>query len=295
MSLIHRSIVAGAMLSLAAPGIACDPQISRIDGPINDSYEPFSPDAATYPLNITIRNRGEAACDLRAVAIGTLSGARRLVGSSARAQLGYEIFGDQAIRLPNEQAAGFGLPIAIAGRQEVMLRLQVRVGPGQVVPSGHYDENVELLLLDRAGEVREQRRFPLSVRVEARAQVNLAGTAGVFSTGSRSAVLDLGELRDNTSNSVFIQLRSNEPVRVRLQSQNKGELVNVTQPGERIPYQLVVDGTRIDMSGPAQLRRSPPRSLDGASYRTVATVPVVGNRFAGEYRDLISISVEATP
>lgn len=295
MSLIPRSVVMGALLACAAPAIACDPQISRIDGPLNDNYEPFSPDAATYPLNITIRNRGDSACDLRAVAIGTLSGARRLVGSSSRAQLGYEIFGDQAIRLPNEQSPGFGLPVVVPARQELVLRLQVRVRPGQVVPSGHYDENVELLLLDRAGTVREQRRFPLSVRVEARAQVNLAGTAGVFSTGSRSAVLDLGELRDGTSNYIFIQLRSNEQVRVRVQSQNKGKLVNVTQPNERIPYQLVVDGTPLDLSGTSILRRSPPRSLDGASYRAVATVPVIGNRYAGEYRDLISISVEATP
>lgn len=295
MSLVHRFLVTGALLCCAAPAIACDPQISRVDGPVNDSYEPFSPDAATYPLNITIRNRSEAACDLRAVAIGTMSGYRRLIGSSSREQLGYEIFGDQAIRLPNEQSPGFGLPVLIGGRQEVTLRLQVRVRPGQVVPSGIYDENVELLLLDRAGDVREQRRFPLRVRVEARAQVNLVGTAGVFSNGARSAVLDLGELKDGTSNSIFIQLRANEPVRMRLQSQNRGELVNVDQASERIPYQLVVDGTVVDMSGPANLRRAPPRSLDGASYRAIATVPVVGNRFAGEYRDLISISVEATP
>ena len=295
MSLVHRSIMTAAILGFAAPALACDPQISRVDGPVNDSYEPFSPDAATYPLNITITNRDEAACDLRAVAIGTMSGARRLIGASSRAQLGYEIFGEQVIRLPNEQAPGFGLPILIAGRQEIVLRLQVRVRPGQVVPSGIYDENVELLLLGSTGDVREQRRFPLRLRVEARAQVNLAGTAGIFSNGARSAVLDLGELKDGTANSIFIQLRANEPVRVRLLSQNKGDLINVEQPKERIPYQLVVDGTPVDMSGPADLRRSPPRSLDGASYRAVATVPVVGNRFAGEYRDLISISVEATP
>lgn len=295
MSLVHRSLVSAVLLCCAAPALACDPQISRVDGPVNDSYEPFSPDAATYPLTITITNRDEAACDLRAVAIGTMSGARRLIGPSSRERLNYEIFGDQAIRLPNEQASGFGLPIMIGGQQEVTLRLQVRVAPGQVVASGSYDENVELLLLDRGGEVREQRRFPLRVRVEARAQVNLAGTAGVFSNGSRSALLDLGELRDGSSNAVFIQLRSNEPVRVRLQSQNKGELVNVEQPGERIPYEFVVDGTAVALSAPANLRRAPPRSLDGASYRAVATVPVVGNRFAGEYRDLITVSVEATP
>jgi hypothetical protein len=295
MSFMHRSLVTGALLCCSVPAIACDPQISRVDGPVNDSYEPFSPDAATYPLNITITNRGEAACDLRAVAIGTVSGARRLIGSSSREQLGYEIFGDQAIRLPNEQAPGFGIPILVAGRQEIVLRLQVRVRPGQVVPSGHYDENVELLLLDRTGEVREQRRFPLSVRVEARAQVNLAGTAGVFSSGARSAILDLGEMKDGTSNAIFIQLRANEPVRVKLHSQNRGELINVGQPDERIPYELVVDGTPVDLSAPATLRRAPPRSLDGASYRAIATVPVVGNRFAGEYRDLIAVSVEAAP
>lgn len=295
MSLVHRSLVIGALLCCAAPALACDPQIRRVDGPVNDSYEPFAPDAATYPLNITIANRGDTVCDLRAVAIGTMSGARRLVGSGSRAQLGYEIYGDQAIRLPNEQAPGFGLPIMLGGRQETVLRLQVRVRPGQVVPSGHYDENVELLLLGTGGDVREQRRFPLSVRVEARAQVSLAGTAGIFSSGARSAVLDLGELKDNTTNSIFIQLRANEPVRVRLQSQNKGELVHVGQSDQRIPYELAVDGTPIDMAGPVTLRRSPPRSLDGAAYRAIVTVPVVGNRFAGEYRDLVAINVEATP
>lgn len=295
MTKIHRSVLGLTLMLCPVAGLACNPQVSRVDAPLNDSYEPFALEAATYPLNITIRNRGDTACDLRAVAIGTSSGARRLIGSSSREQLNYEIFGDQAIRLPNEQSPGFGLPVSLAANQETVLRLQVRVRPGQVVPSGHYDENVQLLLLDRAGAVQEDRRFPLSVRVEPRAQVNIAGTAGIFSTGVRSAVLDLGELSDGSSNYIFLQFRSNESVRIRLNSQNNGVLRNVALPKEQIGYQLVVDGTLVDLTGPVTLRRSPPRSLDGASYRAVVTVPVVGFKFAGEYRDLITVSVDATP
>lgn len=293
MKVLLAAVMVVALLVGTPSAQACDPQISRVAAPRNDAYEPFSPDATIYPLEVTISNRADQACELKALAIGGSSGNRKMTGSASGAPLVYEILGAHGVRLPNEQDSGFGVPVALGPNAETILRLQVRVPAGQVVPSGHYDENIQLRLVGQTGGVRADRRLPLSVQVQSRAQVNLAGTASVFNAGVRSAVLSLGELTDGSTNQIFIQLRANEPVRVRLDSRNRGMLAHVGMKSEVIPYTLVVDGTPANLAGPFFLTRSPRRTLEGASYRAVATVPKVGNKFAGEYRDLIVISVDA--
>ena len=294
--MIYRAILASALcLAMLVPTLAeaCDAQVTTASGPRNEAYEPFSPDPAIYPLDITIRNRSDDQCELFASIVGESSGNRRLKGSSTGEYLDYEIVTVQGMRVAAEPGASFGLPTQLAPHQELRLRLQVKLPPGQVNSSGHYDEIVRLRFFDSVGALKEERTIPISVRVQPRAQVSIAGTATSFGQGYRNAVLRLGNLENGVSNHVYLLLRSNETVRVNLNSANRGELRSVSNLGDGVPYTLSIDGVQVSLSQPVILTRIPPRSLDGASYRMVATVPEVGNRYAGEYRDVITINVDA--
>lgn len=290
---IRGAVVAGLLTVGSAAG-ACEPQIGRIIAPLNDPYEPFAPEISIYPLDIDVRNRSDAACDLRLIALSEVAGQRRLIGSSSRQPLGYELTSGSGTQLPNENEASFGLPVLIPANAERRVRLELRLNPGQVVRAGHYDDQLRLQLQSAGGAtLTNVRRTPVSVRVPPRAQVNVAGTAGAFASGLRSSVLDLGDLSGGSRGRVYLQVRSNEAVRIRLVSQNRGVLRHTTIADQTIPYQFSVDGSAVDLRGPTRLVRSPPRTLDGAAYLGVATVAPVSNRFAGEYRDVITITVDA--
>lgn len=289
-----RSAFVAALFASGSAAAACEPQISRIIAPLNDPYEPFAPEISIYPLDIDIRNRSDSACDLRLIALSDVAGQRRLIGSSGRQPLGYELTSGSGTRLPNESDASFGLPVLIPANAERRVRMEVRINPGQVVRAGHYDDQLRLSLLSASGAtLTNVRRTPVSVRVPARAQVNVAGTSGSFASGLRSSVLDLGDMSGGSRGRVYIQVRANEAVRIRLVSQNRGVLRHVSIADQAVPYQFTVDGTPIDLRGAAQLVRSPPRTLDGAAYLGVATVAPVSNRYAGEYRDVITVTVDA--
>jgi hypothetical protein len=273
---------------------ACNPQIDRVDAPRNDPYDPFSPNVSIFSLDVNIRNRGDSPCDLRFVALSESAGQRQLEGSSSRALLQYDLIAENSVRLPNEAATSFAFPLQIPANGKQVVRLQMRINPGRVVPSGHFHDHLRLRLVDPAGsQVTNERRLPVSVRVQPRAQVNMAGSSSNFSAGVRSANLDLGELSRGATGRVSIQVRSNEPVRIRIESSNRGQLRHIAEPTSVIPYHLSVDGSRIDLSNSVTLSRKPAMSLDGSAYEAIARVDPVSGAVAGEYRDLITISVDA--
>lgn len=283
-----------ALIGAATPAKACDPQVTRVSAPRNDPYEPFSPDVATYSLDIDVRNRSDRRCDFRLVALSDSAGPRMLFGTRSGEKLAYDLTFGSGIRIPNEQAGSFGAPVSLGPNSEQTLRLQLRINPGQVVGSGHFDEQLRLRLVDNVGNLlANERRIPVSVRVQSRAQVNIAGSAGNFSSGMKSATLNLGSIERGATGRIFIQVRANEPVVLRIESQNGGILRHVSARDQSVPYAFSVDGRRLNLSGPASLTKRPPRSLDGAAYEAITTVNPVQGRLAGEYRDVVTISVDA--
>lgn len=281
--------------AVVTPAWACDPQVSRVSAPRNAPYEPFAPDVAVYSLDIDIRNRDDDRCELQLVALSTSPGQRNLIGSAGGGRLAYDLTIGTGLRIPNEEAATFGAPIVLTPKAEQTVRLQLRINPGQVVPSGHYDEQLRLRIISKSGGVRtNERQVPVSVQVQSRAQVNIAGTAGNFSAGVRSARLDLGSLERGATGRMFIQVRANEPVTLRLESLNRGRLTHVQAADQSIHYEFSVDGQRINLAAPTILSRRPPRTLDGAAYEARTTVAPVEGRLAGEYRDVVTVSVDAT-
>ena len=92
-------------------------------------------------------------------------------------------------------------------------------------------------------------------------------------------------------------VRSNSTYSVSLQSAGKGVMTHIDrQVSSTVPYTLHFDGLLIGLGGnqPTEVVTSaPPTSPSGWPYRTIVTIGDVGFPSAGDYEDVITISLSA--
>lgn len=131
----------------------------------------------------------------------------------------------------------------------------------------------------------------LTLHSIARAQANLAGSAGSYENGSDAAVIDLGELKTGGTGRAFLQLRGNTAAHISFRSENRGMLVNEAAPQSAIRYGLTLAGTSVDLSSITNRTVDPPASLRGSSLELGVTVGDVKGALAGRYSDTITIDV----
>jgi spore coat protein U-like protein len=287
--LVLLALLLGAIPSAASA--ACDPRIDRGRAFPTAEYDPF--DAGTTVINFTvsIRNRSSDACTLR-LAVSGAPGTRFL---RAHDQIIYTIATSSGEVVRNEGTWEYGVPVNLAGDGTATVPLQIRIQPGQIVRHGPYNDQLELDLFTGPGTPADQNvQLPSQVRVPARAQINVAGADSPFGTGPAVRTINFGDLAEGAERRVFIQLRSNTRATITATSERRGFLVNEELgPDARVPYTVTIDGALMNLAaGPAQLRRRPPLTLDGVNYEMVGRIGAVGERFAGTYRDTITLTVE---
>jgi hypothetical protein len=286
-------LLALAALAAALPGTAgaqCRPDIK--DGRIlaASEYDPFHPAATEIPIEVRIHNAGNSACSLRMTVTGN-PGLRFLRGWR---EVRYEVTtpGGQIIR--NEDASAYGVPVSIAANTQTLVPLLIRVAPGQLVQGGPYHDLLELQLHLGAGSpVGKEVSLPATIDVDTRAQINISGTDTVFGGGPALQTIDFGDLYPGSERRAFLQLRANSLARVTISSLNRGMLVNAALGADaKIPYKLTIDGQSVDLArGDAELARRPPLTIDGVNYEMIAQIQNFTDKFAGIYRDVISMTV----
>ncbi|MCU0948302.1 MAG: hypothetical protein MUF47_08635, partial [Porphyrobacter sp.] len=86
-----------------------------------------------------------------------------------------------------------------------------------------------------------------------------------------------------------VYYQSNAAASITIQSQNRGRLVHTVQgPSRAIPYRLTYDGVPVNLSAGAQISR-PFRGLAGLREEMVLEVVPGTDRFAGDYRDVLTL------
>jgi spore coat protein U-like protein len=103
--------------------------------------------------------------------------------------------------------------------------------------------------------------------------------------------MDFGILETDESQRIYLQVRANTTVAIELSSENEGVLKLDGAPGAApIEYSLTFDGERGSGSS-WRTSRTPPLTLAGASYPIDVQIGAVEGRFAGRYRDTVTITV----
>lgn len=107
--------------------------------------------------------------------------------------------------------------------------------------------------------------------------------------GAMTRDLSFGEVSAGSVIRTAVFYQSNAAASITIQSQNRGRLVHTVQgPLRAIPYSLTYDGIAVNLSSGAQINR-PFRGLLSVREEMVLEVARGTNRFAGDYRDVLTL------
>lgn len=111
--------------------------------------------------------------------------------------------------------------------------------------------------------------------------------------GATTRDLSFGEVTRGSVLRTAVFYQSNAAVSITVTSQNRGRLVHDDGPGvPPIAYSLFYDGARVDLSSPSQINH-PFRGLAATRDEMVLEVPPGDARFAGNYRDVLTLNYTA--
>lgn len=283
-------VAAGVFLALAGPAVACDlvvesPPAVRIE------YNPFAVGESTGPLDIEFQNRSDAACEL----------SLRLVDDIGDPQPVIDLGGVAVEFRPREASGLFRRDVepgvfllSVAGNETVRAEIDAAVVHNAVVEAGDHGADLRLAVLGPGGEPAVPTvPLHLILRSAPRAQVNIAGSAGAFGSGSSVEVVDFGLAATGVTRRVFVQVRANAESTLTVRSQHHGVMrhLEMGEAGTVVAYALELDGQPVDLSETWTRLVDPPRTLEGVSLPMDFTLGSVTGQMSGRYEDLITIDI----
>lgn len=299
LSMAPGALALAAALALVAPqtaSAACDVEIQSIEPVPTIVYDPFDNDTETEDFKVTVRNKGNDDCTLSLAVAGTTPGSQRYYANGA-SQLAYQAETPNGIPYPNNIAAPLGTTSLKGGNgRETDIKVQLRVQAGLIAGAGNYADTLTFRLFDASGptpvQVGTDRTAPAAARIEARAQLNIAGTSGSFGAFELDEI-DFGALTTGATRNAVVQVRATRPVAITVSSENLGQLKHETLPAATsVPYALQLDGASVNLTaGVYALARTPALNLNGTNYPMTVTITDTAGRAAGAYKDRITITV----
>ncbi len=139
--------------------------------------------------------------------------------------------------------------------------------------------------------------FPLQIIVGQSIALSLLDVGRPFDENDTTHTMNFGQLTAAETGRMDIRVRANIGHRLYFSSQNNGSLRHVSSHSS-VGYELSVSGRKITLSGsagaPALAGESQsPTSEAGDLYPVEVKIGDVSSRPAGDYRDVITVSVEA--
>ena len=255
-------------------------------------YDPFSPVQQTIDLNLRLRNSGDS-CVAR-LYLRPGSGQTDLASGADR--LRYRLDGESGGGLAQAAELGpFTVRMPADGTADLLVR--AIIAPQQIVPPGAYGDELALRGdTDAGGDIDLSRRvLRLRAEVPARAEMSISGTAAAGLTAADLAPvsIDFPNAATGQTERVFVNVWSNGSVMVSLSSDNGGLLRHVQDVQlPPIPYSARFNGQPLALGTVSAFRETPPMTLAGGSYELAVTLGDTAKKFAGRYRDVISVSVD---
>lgn len=286
-----------ALTMLALPTVAladeaalCQITASADAGDLQKGYDPFSPQSAVWVLQLNATNASEQSCEARFY-VGPIDGRSQLRGPAQ--ELTYYIDAPAGGKGGGETGP-FPISLPPGGSRSAPVR--IIVPPQQMASPGAYSGQLSI-----RGESRDKAQIDvaganpiMSLVVEPRAALSISGgAASIASTTSfGGASMIFPDAKKGQSDRVFVNVWANSLVTITLESENGGQLKNTENPTLRtIPYSATFDGTELPMTGLYTVSRTPTMSLQGSSYELRVTLGDTEGRFAGTYKDTISVNI----
>lgn len=290
----NRALLLGALaiafLAAASPADACDARLGALQADAI-AYDPFSSAVIEGAVRLQVELTEGDTCDV-VVSLTDESGAqlRSLrFGNDDGVTFRPELRQQGIVGAATDPADAIVHLTSASPRAQIEWRLLST--SDAVIAPGDYTKQVEGRLRVSDGVPGPPSRGAVVLRSIARAQANLAGTAGKFASGSDAATIDLGELATGKSGRAYLQVRANTLAHVSFRSANLGWLVNDRAPNARVRYAMTLAGRPVDLAATTVQTLDAPRSIDGDAFSIDVTVGDVGGANAGRYSDTVTIDI----
>lgn len=283
-------LAALAALVLTGPAVACNLTVETPDA-VRIEYNPFAVGLSSGPLNLEFRNLAATACELRLVLIDDIGDPAPTISLGG---VVVEFRPREASGLFRRDAEPGAFLLGVAESGGARAELDVAVLHGAVVEAGEHLADLRLSVENAEGQPLLP-PIPIHVVLSStpRAQINIAGSAGAYGSGSSVEVIDFGEAATGITRQAFVQVRANAESTLTVRSEHRGVMqhLEAAEGGTVISYSLELDGDQVDLSEVWSRRVDPPRTLDGVSLPMNFTLGEVRGQMSGRYEDLITIDI----
>jgi hypothetical protein len=169
-----------------------------------------------------------------------------------------------------------------------------------VVRSGTYFDIVEVRIYGfyegRGWSFDQADSLTLVFYVQKNLQLSILDEGGVFDSGSTSKIMDFGILSLNNEKGADLRVLSNGSYKLRMSSQNNGELRNASNTG--IDYTVKVNGSSVSLassaSSPVQIGSGDATTSAGDLYNIKVRISEsTDSKPAGLYQDVITFTAIA--
>lgn len=269
---------------------ACEVSAENPDAVLID-YNPFAIGTSTGPLDVTFVNRSDTACELRLRLVDDVGDplSEVSVGSVVVTFVPRESSG--LLQRGTEPGV---FQLTVGPNATLRAELDASVVRNAVVEAGEHGADL-YLSISGPDDQPLLPRIPVRLVLKStpRAQVNIAGGAGAFGSGSTVEVIDFGIAATGVTRRAFLQVRANAKSNLTVRSEHRGVMRHVEggEVGSSVPYGLELDGLVVDLAEAWTHPVDPPRTLDGISLPLDFTLGEVGPQMSGEYKDLITIDI----
>ncbi len=281
------------IFSPLAIGAACDLNIIRVEEAPRSSalkYDVFNRDDLVKLFDIYIQRNDNDDVPCIAVVKIRPQGPTRMVNAS-NGQLHYRLkplevgsaYRNGELRLPGKN---------ITRDQQLKFTYQILLTAGQFVAPGIYQHRLWIEVADKNKLDQlflERRSTVFSASVAAAARISFAGTQG------RSQSVDFGELSDGKqiTPAPQIVIQSTGRFAMSFSSLYRGVLRHESGKARwDIPYHSILGGRVLPLSEfSTTLRYTQPTPALGLRLPLLLSVPKVGQKPAGNYRDIIRVTI----
>ena len=290
-------IVCLFIMGFATSSEACDLNLESNPQSSNYEYSSQSRSASPQKIILRVRNTSSEKC---VEFLNVQAQGRENYLSAGSQSLTFRIYGgsNNSLLLFNSNAnIQNTIPIIVDAQASVSLELFLVIDRFQNAMAGTYVSDLDVHF--GPNEFERVQSFPL--RLEARIKPNIQanitglGTASISNatTSRRRNSLKLGELIPKKNYRLGLQIRSNTPVSIRVDSDNKGSLRHQSEQTE-LPYAIELNGQLLQMKQSAR--------IDGLStiYKDGRTNPInirlsdFGDKLpAGNYSDILTFHISA--
>jgi spore coat protein U-like protein len=325
--LILLALLAAAPLAFAPPkdkgggddtgdsGTKCDLSITSLASTQTwtasggGGYQVYDPVEQTQTIQVGVTNAGKGTCTVFVSISAGNSGVftQRVMRQSAT-DLGYNLYTDAAksniIKDAATATSSEVLVETVKKNETKVVDAYWMVAPSQILPpfSGAYydDDLVFSLYLGRIGHSPthiEDRSVRLQSQVASSVELSLVDTGASFDEADATQLLSFGVMSAGSSLGFDLRVRTNDGYRVSMQSDNAGVMAHVIPVvTSTAPYSITVDGSAADLSSGSSVEVATgtgSTDAEGDALPIVVTIGDVADSTAGDYQDVITISVAA--